>query len=69
MKVTLTVDDNVVRQVRRIAAERRTTLTGMVRAYLEKTVAERTTLEHSFKTVKLRIGERTWTKADLHVRS
>ena len=36
MNVTLTLEDEVVRKVRRIAAERHTTLTGLVRQYLVK---------------------------------
>jgi predicted transcriptional regulator len=64
MRVTLTLDDDLVRRVRQIAAERDTTLAGMVRDHLERTVAER-----SFTTINLHIGERTWTRADLHVRS
>ena len=79
MKVTLTLDDDLVKKVRRIAAERGTTLTGMVRNYLEKTAAveaasgrkrrERAALKRSFETIKLHIGERTWKRADLYVRS
>jgi predicted transcriptional regulator len=69
MRVTLTLDDDLVRRVRKIAAERKTTLTAMVRDHLERTVAERAALERSIKTIKLHIGERTWTRADLHVRS
>jgi len=46
MNVTLTLDDNLVKRIRRIAAERDTTLTSMIRTYLrdvadEDTVAER----------------------------
>ena len=79
MNVTLTLDDDLVRKVRRIAAERDTTLTGMVRDYLEKTAAveaasgrkrrERAALERSFETLQLHVGERTWKRSDLYVRS
>ena len=79
MNVTLTLDDDLVKKVRKIAAERDTTLTGMVRDYLEKTAAveaasgrkrrERAALERSFETVEVHIGKRTWNRADLHVRS
>ena len=79
VKVTLTLDDDLVKKVRKIAAERDTTLTGMVREYLEKTAAieassgrkrrERAALERSFETIGVHIGKRTWTRADLHVRS
>jgi len=79
MNVTLTLDDELVRKVRRIAAERDTTLTGMVRDYLEKTAAveaasgrnrrERAALERSFETLQFHVGERTWKRSDLYVRS
>jgi predicted transcriptional regulator len=63
------LDDDLVRRVRKIAAKRKTTLTSVVREHLERTVAGRAALERSFKTIKLHLGERTWTQADLHVRS
>jgi predicted transcriptional regulator len=79
VKVTLTLDDDLVKKVRKIAAERDTTLTGMVRDYLEKTAAveaasgrkrrERAALERSFETIQVHIGKPTWNRADLHVRS
>ena len=40
MNVTLSLDDRVVKEVRKIAVERDTTLTGLVREYLEKLVAD-----------------------------
>ena len=79
MKVTLTLDDDLVKKIRKIAAERDTTLTGMVREYLEKTAAadaasgrkrrERAARERSFETIQVHIGKRTWSRADLYVRS
>ena len=36
MNITLSVSDEVVRQVRKIAVDRNTTLTAMVREYLER---------------------------------
>lgn len=38
--ITLSVDDQVVKQVRRIALEKDTTLTAMVREYLESVARE-----------------------------
>ena len=40
MNVTLSLDDKLVKEVRRIAVEQDTTLSGLVRAYLEQ-LAER----------------------------
>jgi hypothetical protein len=78
MKITLSLDDDVVRQVRKIAAERGTTLTELLRQYLKTLVAENAepgrkqreleALERTFTRFKFKIGKRTWTRADLHER-
>ena len=40
MNVTLSLEDELVKEVRKIAVERDTTLTGLIRDYLEKLAAE-----------------------------
>jgi hypothetical protein len=79
MNITLSLEDELVKEVRKIAVERDTTLTGMVRDYLTKVAAdnaasgrkrrEQEMLERTFGLVHLRIGKRKWTRADLHARS
>jgi len=79
MNITLSLDDDLVKKVRMIAVERDTTLTGMVRSYLEGLAAEdsslgrrrreRETLERSFDRYRFRVGKRTWKRSDLYVRS
>lgn len=79
MNITLTLDDKLVKEVRKIAADRDTTLTGMVRAYLEQVAEENArsgrkkreleALTRSFKKFQFRVGKRTWTRADLYERS
>ena len=79
MKITLSLDDDVVRQVRKIAAERGATLTELLRQYLKTLAAENAepgrkqreleALEWTFTRFKFKIGKRTWTRADLHERS
>jgi hypothetical protein len=79
MNVTLTLDDDLVKKARRIALERDTTLAGMVRDYLESLAAEdetfgrkrreREALERTFKRFQVKIGKRSWKRADLYVRS
>ena len=79
MNITLTLDDDLVKEVRKIAADRETTLTGLVRAYLEQIAAENAksgrkrreleALERSFELVKVRLGKRNWKREDLHERS
>ena len=78
MNVTLTLDDRLVKQIRKIAVERDTTLTGLVRAYLQDLAAQESTadkvrrdqdrfLEISDR-LKIPMGKRTWKREDLYVR-
>ncbi len=79
MNITLTLDDDLVKEVRKIASDRETTLTGLVRAYLEQVAAENAksgrkkrelqALQRSFELVKVRLGKRNWRREDLHERS
>lgn len=79
MNVTLSIEEELVKKVRKIAVEKDTTLTGMVRAYLKEVAAEnaapgrkrreREALDRTFQQVRLKMGKRTWTRADLHARS
>ena len=79
MNVTLSLDTALVKKLRKIAVERDTTLTGMVREYLEQIAAEdagstrkrreREALERSFEQFQFKVGKRTWRRADLHARS
>jgi hypothetical protein len=79
MNVTLSIADDLVKEARKIAIERDTTLTGLIRAYLQRLAAESTAsgrkrrereaLERTFDQFRLNIGQRTWTRADLHARS
>jgi hypothetical protein len=79
MNVTLTLDDNLVKEVRKIAVEKDTTLTGLVRAHLEQLAAEHANsdrkrremeaLEKSFNDFQIRVGKKTWRREDLYDRS
>lgn len=79
MNITLSIDEELVKQVRKIAIERDTTLTGLVRAYLQELAAENArsgrkrreleALERSFDQLHIHIGERTWKREDLYERS
>ena len=79
MNITLSLDDKLVKDLRKIAVDRDTTLTGLVRDYLEKLAAEnmasgrkrreREALERSFKQFQFKVGKRTWKREDLYVRS
>ena len=79
MNITLTLDDRLVKEVRKIAVERDTTLTGLVRAHLEELASEHArsgrkrrdleALERSFERLEFRIGKKTWRREDLYERS
>jgi Family of unknown function (DUF6364) len=79
MNVTLSLDDNLVKEVRKIAVDRDTTLTGLVRDYLERLATEnaasgrrrreREVLERSFGQLRIKVGKRTWKREDLYDRS
>jgi len=78
VNITLSIDDNLVKEVRRIAVEHDTTLTGLVRAYLQELAAEHAksgrrrreleALEESFKLLKINLGKITWKREDLYER-
>jgi len=79
MNITLSLDDQLVKEVRKIAVENDTTLTGLVRAYLEQLAQEhastgrrrreREALEDSFSRFQFKMGKRTWRREDLYARS
>ncbi len=79
MNITLSLDEKLVKEVRKIAVEQDTTLTGLVREYLEKLAAQNAAtgrkrreleaLERSFEKFHFRMGKRTWKREDLYERS
>ncbi len=78
MNITFSLDEKLVKEVRKIAMKQGTTLTGLVRNYLRKLAAENVkrdgqkhqlkALERTFKTIKVNIGNRTWKREDLYDR-
>jgi len=78
MNVTLSLDDKLVKEVRKIAVERDTTLTGLVRAHLEGLAAEHAksgrkrreleALERSFERVQFTLEKKIWRREDLYDR-
>ena len=74
--ITLSVEDEVIRKVRKIAIDQHTTLTAMVRHYLHcvarqsdaETQNRLAQLERSFEQCSRRMGIRTWTRDELHER-
>ena len=73
--ITLSVDESVLKNVRKIAAERETTVNGLVRDFLENLAGENRKREKARKdllklipSIKTRVGEIRWTREELHAR-
>ena len=76
MNITLSVDDEIVKKVRKIAIDKNTTLTAMVRGYLTSVangdVASREELiqklKSTFHAYSGNMGPRAWKREDLYDR-
>ncbi len=76
MNITLKVDEEVVKKVRKIAIDKNTTLTALVRDYLTSVansdVATReehiARLKDSFRSLSRDMGPREWTREGLYAR-
>ena len=74
MNITLSIDEEIMKKVRKIAIDKNTTLTAMVRDYLttvantdaglkQQRIAE---LKDSIRRHARDLGPRTWTRDDLY---
>ena len=76
MNITLGIAEEIVKKVRRIALEKDTTLTAMVRDYLTSVAnsdavdrkEQIARLEESYARLSRDMGPRTWTREDLYDR-
>lgn len=76
MNITLSIDEKTVKRARKIATEKNTTLTAMVRDYLilvanvdaVKRTEHIARLKKSFQQISRDMGPRAWTREDIHVR-
>jgi hypothetical protein len=73
--ITLSVDEEVLAAVRRHAAERNSSVNALVREYLtnlaehqDRARRARARLRQLSKRSQGRMGEKTWTREDLHDR-
>ncbi len=74
--VTMTLDDEIIKKVKKIAVEKNTTLTGIIRDYLTRLAKredQRTEevideLSAVMNGGKVKIGKITWTRDELHER-
>ena len=74
MNITLSIDEEIVKKVRKIAIDKDTTLTAMVREYLTSVAKSDATtrkayadkLMETFEKLSRDMGPRTWTREDLY---
>ena len=76
MNITLSIDEEIVKKVRKIAIDKDTTLTAMVRDYLTSVAgsdaaarrADADKFLETFEKVSRDMGPKTWTREDLYDR-
>lgn len=73
--VTIALDDSLLREARRIAADRSTSLNAMIREFLEelsqresRAVKARRHIVELCRESQARVGPRTWSRDELHER-
>lgn len=73
--VTLAIDEALLREARRIAAERSTTLNAMIREFLEELARNesqaakaRSRIVELCRETHAEVGQRTWSRGELHER-
>ena len=76
MKITMRIDEEIVKKVRKIAIDKNTTLTAMVRDYMTSIAtsdaaarkADADKLMETFEKVSRDMGPPTWSREDLYDR-
>jgi hypothetical protein len=73
--VTIALDEATLRLARRIAAERSTSLNALIREFLERLTLRESNARGARQRIvelaceaKAEVGERTWTRDELHER-
>lgn len=74
--ITMTLEEDVLRKVRRMAVRNDTTLTSLVRDHLRRLAMRETQstedvivrLKESFARSRVIVGPHRWTREDLHAR-
>ena len=74
-KVTIALDEYLLREARRIAADRSTTLNAMIREFLEelarqesRAVKARRRIVELCRKTRAEVGPRTWSRDEIHER-
>jgi hypothetical protein len=73
--ITLSIEEEVLREARRIAADRGTTVNALVRAHLAELVRQKKRTRNALKRMRelaeeggMEVGRKRWTRDDLHER-
>ena len=73
--VTLKIDDDLLKKARQIAAERKISINAIIREKIEEFVSQDSRketslmgLESFYYRCKAQIGEKTWTRDEIHER-
>lgn len=74
--ITLAIDEDLLKKVRKIAADKNTMVTGLIRAHLNNLVEQKkkgknqiiSELTRLFDQSNAVVGEKTWGREDLHER-
>ena len=73
--ITLSVEEDVLQEARKIAAERNTTINALVRAHLGDLVRQKKRTRDALKRMRelaeqggMEVGIKTWTRDDVHER-
>jgi hypothetical protein len=73
--ITLSIDEDVLLEARKIAAERSTTVNAIVRAHLADLVGQRKRTRNALRRMRelaeqggMEVGTKDWTRDDLHER-
>jgi antitoxin component of RelBE/YafQ-DinJ toxin-antitoxin module len=73
--ITLSIEEDVLQEARKIAAERGTTINAIVRASLAELVRQKTRTRDALKRMRelaeqggMEVGKKTWSREDIHER-
>ncbi len=74
--ITLAIDEDLLKKARKIAIDKNTTLTHLIRNYLHQLIERETRskdeitaeLSELFENSGASVGEKSWTRDDLHER-
>jgi hypothetical protein len=72
--ITMAIDENLLKKSKKIAVEKNTTLTGLIREYLERLTEQEefrrqariAELDSLFCQSNAKIGDKNWTRDDLY---